>query len=281
VRLVDSHCHLQADRFGPDVDAVLEAARTAGVERILVPGWNAWSCEASLALVDRHPWLDAAVGVHPHDASRVTDAEWTRIASLGSDPRVVAIGETGLDYDRAFSPIEAQHLNLRRNLALALETGKPAILHVRSSAGRRDAQDALLEELRAAGFGGGVAAAVFGSRPPAVIHSYSGPVDFARAVLDLGLAISISGLAFRKGEEPTAEVAALVPLERLLVETDSPFLSPPGGPRGRNEPEWVRITAAWVAERRGLDAAEPSFGDGLVTAYDAAFRAGRASQPHA
>jgi TatD DNase family protein len=272
VRLIDSHCHLQAERFGADVEAVLEAARLAGVERILVPGWNAWSCDAALDLVDRHPWLDAAVGVHPHDAAKVSDAEWARIAALGADQRAKAIGETGLDYDRVFSPIVDQHANLRRNLALALETSKPAILHVRSPAGRRDAQDALVAELRDAGFGGPAAAAAFGDRPQAVIHSFSGPVDFARAVLDLGLAISISGLAFRGGEESTAEVAGLVPDDRLLVETDSPFLSPPGAPRGRNEPEWVRLTAAWVAERRAIPSDDASamagFGDALVAAYD-------------
>jgi len=275
MRLIDSHCHLQADRFDPDRDEVLAAAREAGVERILVPGWNAWSSDAAVGLVDRHSWVDAAVGVHPHDAAKVSDAEWVRIVALGADPRVVAIGETGLDYDRVFSPIPDQHVNLRRNLVLALETGKPAILHVRSPAGRRDAQDALLDELRSAGFGGPASVAAFGERPPALLHSFSGPVDFAMAALDLGLAISISGLAFRKGEEPTAEVAALVPSERLLVETDSPFLSPPGGPRGRNAPEWVRITAAWVAERRGIapdDAtATAAFWEALVVAYDRTF----------
>jgi TatD DNase family protein len=275
MRLIDSHCHLQADRFDPDRDEVLAAARDAGLERVLVPGWNAWSSDAALDLVDRHPWLDAAVGVHPHDAAKVSDAEWIRIVALGADPRVVAIGETGLDYDRVFSPIPDQHVNLRRNLGLALETGKPAILHVRSPAGRRDAQDALLDELRSAGFGGPASVAAFGERPPALLHSFSGPVDFAMAALDLGLAISISGLAFRRGEEPTAEVAALVPSERLLVETDSPFLSPPGAPRGRNAPEWVRITAAWVAERRGIapddTAATAAFGEALVVAYDRAF----------
>jgi TatD DNase family protein len=275
MRLIDSHCHLQAERFSTDVDEVVDAARAAGLERLLVPGWNAWSSMAALDLVDRHSWLDAAVGVHPHDAARVTDAEWARIVARAADHRVVAIGETGLDYDRVFSPIPDQHANLRRNLALAHETGKPAILHVRSAAGRRDAQDALTAELIAAGFGGPASAGAFGDRPPALIHSYSGPVDFARAVLDLGLAISISGLAFRKGEEPTAEVAAMVPPERLLVETDSPYLSPPGGPRGRNEPAWVRITGAWVAGQRGIDAGDEAglrrFGDGLVAAYDRTF----------
>jgi TatD DNase family protein len=256
--LVDSHCHLQAERFTDDVDEVIAAARDAGVERILVPGWNAWSSAAALGLVDRHPWLDAGVGVHPHDAGNVTDAEWDEIAGSARDPRVVAIGETGLDYDRVFSPIPAQLANLRRNLALAAATAKPAILHCRSRAGERDAQDALLAEVRA--MDGAV-------RP--IIHSFSGPLDYAEAMLELGAVISISGLAFRKGEEATADVARLVPADRLLVETDAPFLSPPGGPRGRNAPEWVRITAAWVAQLRGVES--DAFGASLVAAYDHAF----------
>src|SRR6185503_1778693 len=112
MRLVDSHCHLQADRFDDDVAAVLDAARAAGVERILVPGWNGWSSAAAIALAERFPWLDAAVGVHPHDAAGVDDATWAAIAASAADPHVVAIGETGLDYDRVFSPILAQLVNL-------------------------------------------------------------------------------------------------------------------------------------------------------------------------
>jgi TatD DNase family protein len=256
VRLVDSHCHLQADRFDADVDQVIGAARLAGVERILVPGWDRDSSGRAIELVDRFPFLDASVGVHPHDAERVDDAAWAEIAGLAADQRVVATGETGLDYDRMFSPVPAQLANLRRNLRLAAETGKPAILHCRSEAGRRDAQDALLAEIRA-----------FGSTPPPVlVHSFSGPVDYADAMLDLGAVISISGLAFRAGEEATAEVARRTPADRLLVETDSPFLSPPGAPRRRNEPEWVRITAAWIADLRGVD--RDAFGDQLVGTYD-------------
>ena len=269
MRLIDSHCHLNADRFEGDVEAVLAAARAAGLERILVPGWNVASCRRAMALVERFDWLDAAVGVHPHDAAKVDGAGWREIVAVAADPRVLAIGETGLDYDRVFSPIEDQLVNLRRNLALALDAGRPAILHVRSAAGRRDAQDALLVELGRVGVGSATWAAAFRDRPPAIIHSYSGPVDFARAVLDLGLAISISGLAFRAGEEATAEVAALVPEGQLLIETDSPFLSPRGAPRRRNEPEWVRITAAWVAEQRRIE--ENELGQGLVVAYDRAF----------
>jgi TatD DNase family protein len=175
----------------------------------------------------------------------------------------VAVGETGLDYDRVFSPIPDQLANLRRNLTLAADVGKPVILHCRSATGRRDAQDALRAELEA-----------FGSdRLTPIIHSYSGPTDYAMAMLGLGAVISFSGLVFRRGEEPSAEVAALVPLERALVETDSPFLAPPGAPRGRNEPEWVRITATWFAEQRGADVA--SVGDALVENYDRTFRFSR------
>jgi TatD DNase family protein len=270
VRLIDSHCHLNAERFAGDEGAVLARARAAGLERILVPGWNETSSLRALELVERFAWLDASVGVHPHDAAKVDVAGWGRIAARATEPAVVAIGETGLDYDRVFSPIEDQLVNLRRNLALALETGKPAILHVRSAAGRCDAQDATVDELIAAGFGAQPSIGAFGpDRPPAVIHSFSGSVDYARRVLDLGLAISFSGLSFRMGEESTADVVPLVPADRLLVETDSPFLAPPGAPRGRNEPEWVRITAAWVAARR--ETSVEDLGDDLVRAYDATF----------
>jgi TatD DNase family protein len=271
VRLIDSHCHLNAERFAGDEAAVLERARAAGVERILVPGWNAGSCRRALELAETVDWLDVSVGVHPHDAAKVDDADWREIAASAADSRVVAIGETGLDYDRVFSPIPDQLANLRRNLALALETGKPSILHVRSRAGQSDAQDAMIDELRGAGFGGQPSLSAFGPhRPPAVIHSFSGTVEYARRVLGLGLTISISGLAFRAGEEATADVVPLIPAERLLIETDSPFLSAPGAPKARNEPEWVRITAAWVAERRESELQD--LGDSLVGAYDRTFR---------
>lgn len=274
MRLIDSHGHLNADRFDDDVDLVLGSARLTGVERILVPGWNVASSGRALALAGGRPWLDAAVGIHPHDAAKVDEAGWAEIEAWALDDRVVAIGETGLDSDRMFSPWSAQLENLRRNLALALATGKPAILHCRSKAGARDAQDALVEELRAAGFGGASSASapVFGGRPAAVIHSFSGPVDYAFEVIAMGLAVSFSGLVFRRGEEASAEVAALVPAERLLVETDSPFLSPPGAPRGRNAPEFVAITARWAAARRGVgESGLEAFGEALVAAYDATF----------
>jgi TatD DNase family protein len=269
VRLIDSHGHVNADRFDDDLDEVLAAARAAGVERLLVPGWNVRSSERALEVVASRPWLDAAVGIHPHDAAKTDAAGWRMVESWAHDDRVVAIGETGLDADRMFSPWEAQLDNLRRNLALALATGKPAILHCRSRAGERDAQDALVREVRASGLAGEAGQAAFGGRPPAIVHSFSGPVDYAREMLDMGLAIAFGGLVFRRGEEASAEVVTLVPAQRLLVETDAPFLSPPGAPRGRNAPEHVAITARWVAERRDADEAE--LGAALVAAYDAAF----------
>ena len=219
--------------------------------------------------MDRYAWLDAAVEYHPHDAAKVDEAGWSRVVAWSADPRVVAVGETGLDYDRVFSPIPDQLANLRRNLALALASGKPAILHCRSAEGRRDAQDALVDELRAAGVGGPAWAAAFGDRPAAVIHSFSGPADYARTVIDLGLAVSFSGLVFRRGEEASAVAVALVPADRLLLETDSPFLAPPGAPRSRNQPEWVRVTGVWAAEHRGTT--PDAMGPALVAAYDRTF----------
>ena len=264
MRLVDSHAHLQADRFADDVERVLDVAARDGVERILVPGWHRPSSEGALELAARFAWLDAAVGVHPHEAAAVEDADWSWIAGAARYERVVAIGETGLDFDRMFSPIDAQVSNLRRNLDLALETGKPAILHCRSSGGRFDAQETLVGALESAGVGRRA-----GDAPAVIIHSFSGPVDYARRLVEMGCVISFSGLVFRAGEEESAEVARLPEPGRLLVETDSPYLSAPGAPRRRNEPAYVAITAAWLATQRSSD--PESLGASLVAAYDGAF----------
>jgi TatD DNase family protein len=271
MRLVDSHCHLQSDRFEGDRDEVIAAAGAAGVERLLVPGWDEPSSRAAIELATRHEWLDAAVGIHPHDAANAGAAAWQGIVRLARDRRVVAIGETGLDYDRMFSPIAAQLENLRRHLELGLELEKPVILHCRSAAGSTAAHDATIEELeRAAIRARAEGRTATHEPPPAVMHSFSGSAAFAREVLARGLSISISGLAFRKGEEATlSEVAAAVPRDRLLTETDSPFLSPPGAPRSRNEPEWVRLTAERLAVARGED--ESELGASLVAAYDRTF----------
>jgi TatD DNase family protein len=271
VRLIDAHAHLQSEAFADDADAVLAEARTARVERLLAPGWDVASSRAGIRLARELGGVQAAVGAHPHVAATVTQRDREVLARLATDPSVVAIGETGLDYDRAFSPRDAQLDNLRWHIRLARTTGKPLILHCRSAKGQRDAQDELIAELRSAGVGTGDWTERFEGRPAAVLHSFSGPVDYAEAALELGCAVSISGLAFRKGEGSTATVARLVPGERLLVETDSPYLSPPGAPRHRNEPRWVEVTARWVAEQRGVDA--DRLGEDLVAAFDLAFGA--------
>ncbi|HEX5465834.1 MAG TPA: TatD family hydrolase [Candidatus Limnocylindrales bacterium] len=274
MRLVDTHCHLQAPAFAEDRAAVLAAARHVGVERIVAPGWDLATSRASVALSAQDLGIGAAVGVHPHAAAEVGEDGWAEIVALAADPHVQAIGETGLDYDRAFAPREIQLANLRRNLALAGATGKPAILHCRSKPGLRDAQDDLIAELRAAHLGStdAVAEAAGGrasSRPPALLHSFSGPLDYAAAALELGLMISFSGLVFRAGEEVSAAAARLVPDDRLLVETDSPWLAPPGAPRRRNEPRWVEVTARWLAEQRGV--APEALGEQLVANHDRTF----------
>lgn len=267
MRLIDSHGHLQAKAFAEDADHVYAKARAAGLVRLMAPGFDVATSVAGVALADRLDVL-TSVGFHPHVAAEVSAADRQLIRGLAGEPRVRAIGETGLDYDRALSPRETQLANLRWHVALAREHGKPLILHCRSKPGRRDAQDDLIAVLRDAGVGTDGVATRFEGRPPALLHSFSGPVDYAEAALGLGCAVSISGLAFRRGEEPTAEVARIVPIGRLLVETDAPYLSPPGAPR-RNEPRWVEVTARWVAERRGMD--PEVLGDRLVEAFDRTF----------
>jgi TatD DNase family protein len=268
--VIDSHAHLQADAFAEDWRAVLASARDAGVERLLVPGWDLESSRAAVGLA-REAGVHASAGIHPHVASGADEQSWAAIVDLADDPAVVALGETGLDYDRGFSPRTAQLVNLRRHLLLGRALGKPVILHCRSRMGERDAQDDLIRELASAGAGTSRWPTSPG-RPPALLHSFSGPPDYAERALDMGLAISFSGLAFRRGEESSAEVAGRMPADRLLVETDSPYLSPPGAPRRRNTPEWVRVTVAWLAEQRG--AGVEGLRAQLVANYDRIFGKG-------
>lgn len=267
MRLVDSHAHLQAAAFADDAEEVLAAARAAGVERILVPGWDLPSSAAARDLALR-AGVGASAGIHPHVAAEVDEDAWRQIVEIAGDGRVVAVGETGLDYDRGFSPRDAQLANLRRHLALGRELGKPIILHCRSKPGLRDAQDDLLRELSEAG--AGTSAWPLGEgRAPALLHSFSGPLDYAERAIAMGVAVSFSGLVFRRGEEVSAMVGAAVPADLLLVETDSPYLSAPGAPRRRNEPQYVGLTARWLAAQRGTDADQ--LGALLVLNYDRIF----------
>ena len=267
MRLVDSHAHLQAEAFAADSGQVIAVARAAGVARLLVPGWDVASSVAAVALAKGHR-LDAAAGIHPHVASGADDEAWAQVVGLADGPTVVAVGETGLDYDRGFSPRVAQLVSLRRHLLLGRALGKPVILHCRSAPGTRDAHDDVLRELAAAG-AGTPDWPTRGGRPPALLHSFSGPLEYAERALAMGLAVSFSGLVFRAGEGASAQVARLVPVDRLLVETDAPYLSPPGAPRRRNEPAWVAVTLRWLAEQRGEE--PDALGEQLVAGYDRIF----------
>ncbi len=265
LRLVDSHAHLQADAFADDADDVLAAAWAAGVERLLIPAWDLPSTRDGLRFVQRHG-LRTTAGIHPHIASEVDDAVWAQITELASEPDVVGIGETGLDYDRGFSSREDQLSNLRRHIELSFETAKPLTLHCRSKPEGRDAQDDLIASLRDAGVGQRAWRDRFGDQPPGVLHSFSGPVDYAEDALEMGLAIAFGGLVFRRGEEASADVARIVPADRLLIETDSPYLKPRKVRGSRNQPLNVAVTATWLRELRGDDPG--AFGQALIDTFD-------------
>ncbi len=265
LRLIDSHAHLQADAFDRDRDDVLAAAYEAGVERLLIPAWDLPSTHGGLEFVRRHG-LRTTTGIHPHIAATVDEAMWAEVCALATDDDVVGIGETGLDYDRGFSPREDQLANLWRHIELAYEAAKPLTLHCRSKPGERDAQDDLIRLLREGGAGSPEWRQRFGHRPPGVLHSFSGPVDYAEAALEMGFFIAFGGLVFRRGEEVSADVARIVPLDRLLIETDSPYLKPKKVRGSRNQPLNVAVTATWL---RGLHGDDPEvFGQALVDNFD-------------
>lgn len=244
---------------------MLAAAQAAGVERLLVPAWDLSSTRSGLAFVRRHG-LRTTAGIHPHLAAQADDSVWSQIVELAAEDDVAGIGETGLDYDRGFAPRPVQLANLRRHLELAFETRKALTLHCRSEPGQRDAQDDLIRLLREAGVGERAWRDRFGERPPGVLHSFSGPVDYAESALDMGLAIAFGGLVFRRGEEPSAAVARIVPADRLLLETDSPYLKPRGIRGSRNQPLNVAVTATWIRDLRGDDPV--AFGQALVETFD-------------
>ena len=233
--LFDTHAHLHFPEFAGDLDAVLERARVAGVRRILTIGTDVPTSRAAAALAVREPDVWAAVGIHPHEAADADEAALAEIERLASGPRVVAIGETGLDFFRNLAPREAQERALRSQLALARRTRKPVLIHC------RDAHEETLSILGAADV----------SEHGGIMHCFSGDVGIARRCLDLGLLLSLAGPVTYPKPGALPEVAKFVPADRLVVETDCPFL-PPQPYRGkRNEPAYLAITAARVAELRG------------------------------
>jgi TatD DNase family protein len=241
--LVDSHAHLDAEDYADDLEAVVSRARAAGLERIVCIGlWRApGRFGNALDLASQEPgFFSATIGVHPHECARVPEDDWRRLEDLSCDPRVVAIGETGLDFHYDYSPRPAQEASFRRSLAIARNCEKPVVVHV------READEACLRILREEG----VPAA------GGVIHCFTGDAAAARAYLDLGLFISVAGIVTFKAADPVREAARIVPADRLLVETDSPFLAPVPHRGKRNEPAFVVETARKVAEVRGTSLEE-------------------------
>jgi len=238
VNLTDSHAHLNHHDFQGDLSSALERAAAAGVDAILVPGYDLSSSRAAVALAERFPQLWAAVGVHPHDATSL-DAEGRReLARLATHPRVVAVGETGLDYYRMLSPKEVQQEALRFHLDLAAEAGRPVILHERETRG--DLVRVLSGRQGLAG----------------VWHCFSADLPAAGAALDLGLYLGLAGpLAFPRSDS-LRETATKLPLDRILLETDSPYLAPPPHRGRRNEPAHVRVVAEMLARVRQMPLAE-------------------------
>ena len=238
--LFDTHAHLDDARFAADLPAVLTRAAAAGVARIVTIGIDRATSEASVALARTHPQLAAAVAIQPNQAAEAGPDDFARIAELAADPLVVAVGETGLDryWDRA--PFELQEEFFVRHLALARRLGKPVVIHCRQA--EADVVRVLTADFAANG------------PVPGVMHSFSGDAATAAACLGLGLHVSFAGMVTYKTAEPLRAVAATVPLDKLLVETDSPYLSPEPVRGKRNEPANVAHTLRRLAAVRGEDA---------------------------
>jgi TatD DNase family protein len=237
--LVDSHCHIDMPDFDADRDAVVARAREAGLAEMLVVGGVDESAGHRQALeIAASFGLPATAGVHPHEARIADEAAYDELRGLARDGRIVAIGEIGLDFHYDHSPREAQREAFRRQIRLARDVGLPIVVHTREADG--ETAD-ILEQEGATETGG-------------VIHCFTGGLELARRALDLGFLISFSGIVAFPRAEVIQQVAREVPEERLLVETDAPFLAPPPHRGKRNEPAFVVDVARQVAALRGTTA---------------------------
>ncbi len=239
MQLIDTHVHLFAPQFDRDRAAVLERAAEAGVARMIAIGYDLPTSAAALDLADAHPHIWATAGIQPHYASETGPVELDRLRTMLQHPRVVALGEIGLDYhhDRAPRPLQAELF--RHQLALAREMALPVVIHT------REAHADTLMILREAAQGLRI-----------VMHSFSGNWQYAQAVLELGAYLSFSGpVTFPKAVE-LHKVAQAMPLDRLLIETDCPYLAPQNHRGRRNEPSYVREVAERIADLRALSVAE-------------------------
>lgn len=234
--LFDSHAHIDDERFEEDRDAVLARARENGVAGLINIGADMNSSRRSIELAARYAEVYAAVGNHPHDAAAVQPGDYDQLAEWTAQPKVVAIGEIGLDYYYDHSPRDIQQQVFIRHLDVARQTGMPVIIH------DRDAHGDIMRILKSEGKG-----------LTGVLHCYSGSMEMAQEVLKLGFYISIAGPITFKNAAKLPEIAAAVPLERLLVETDCPYLTPHPYRGKRNEPAYVRVVAQRVAEVRRME----------------------------
>jgi TatD DNase family protein len=235
VKLVDSHCHLDDDQFAADRDAAIERARAAGVECMVAIGIGGGppDLEAGLRLAREHSFIYATVGVHPHDAAKATPETFARLAELARE--AVAIGEIGLDYHYDFSPRDVQRRVFVEQLSLAAHARRPIVIHT------REAWDDTLALIREQGlpFGG-------------IMHCFTGGPTEARQALELGFYLSFGGIVTFPKADAVREAAALTPEDRLLIETDSPYLAPVPHRGKRNEPAFIVETVRRLAEARAV-----------------------------
>jgi len=240
--LIDTHAHLFDDRFAKDLPAALARAAAADVERVVCLGIDAESSRQSVALANTHPLVVAAVGIQPNSAAEAQPGDWEAVVELAErEARVVAIGETGLDryWDRC--PFDLQERHFAAHMALARRLNKPFVIHC------REAEADVVKALRAERANGPLRA---------VMHSFSGDAATAAACLEMGLYVSFAGMVTYPNAQNLRDIAKEVPLDRLLVETDSPYLAPQPVRGKRNEPAFVAHTAALLAQVKGVSVAE-------------------------
>jgi TatD DNase family protein len=239
--LVDSHCHLDFPDFADEIDAVVARAQAAGVGRIVTISTRVKRHAALSAIATRFPDVFCSVGTHPHHAHEELDVTTAELVERARAPEVVAIGEAGLDYHYDSSPREAQEQGFRNHIAASRETGLPLVIHSRDA--DADMADILEQETGKGAF-------------PAVLHCFTGGRELAQRAVALGLYISFTGILTFKKSEALRAIAAELPADRILVETDAPYLAP-GPYRGkRNEPSYVIETAKTLAQVRGMSAQE-------------------------
>jgi TatD DNase family protein len=243
MKLIDSHAHVDVSEFDADRDAMLARARAAGVETILAIG-NGPEIEklgAAVPFAQRYDWIYAAIGIHPHEARHATPAHYDELQRLAADPRVIAWGEIGLDYHYDHSPREIQQQVFRRQMELSRAATLPIVIHCREAGS--DCLQVLEQDWRFCGLGG-------------IFHCFAGTADEARQGMDMGFLISFAGNVTYPKAQNLRDVALQVPLDHLLVETDSPFLAPQGLRGRRNEPANVAEVARTLANVRNLPADE-------------------------